>query len=393
VEQKFLIIIALLVAIVVIGAVIIVLETGKPISNPLAYGGPSNAGDLDANNPLIVSQIPGNAGTQNANNPNVNSPSMAPLVKTYTDQYSFYTFEDPNEGAFTIKIPTGWQVMEGSGLIRPYIDAGVMVAAQSDNQEFIFISPVAAYAVPNSVLDFAGFTEGTYYDVSGGIAKPMLVARYMDAQEYLEAYIEQLSVTTQVLEVKERPDLTGSDLGPLITRQSATEMTYLSNLGPSQLKNKVIAYTYLVESNGMGIWVASMFGYSSAESLFNETEYLVLRSAETLKVDPEWAKREAQEMNERLGIIASTQESISETISSTFEYRSDTMDAINEEWSDTILGIEEVYDSDTGEMHIVDSGARYYWIDDRGTIYGTDTYESPLPLENLRLMQCPGCGG
>ncbi len=391
-DQKVLVIIALLAIVLILGIAIVVMVAQPPQNidsgNPLSSSGNLNTGNI----PITIdqqqsAQSPGQSGVQNGN-----AQPSSPRFKEYDDKVSFYTFQDQNEGAFTIKIPGGWQVLNGSGLIRPYIDAGVMVAAYSqNNQGFIFVSPVAAYTIPNGVLDFAGFTEGTYYDASGGIAMPMLVKRYTNARDYLGEYIGQLNVETQVVEVIDRPDLINGNPGPLITRQSAAEMTYIANPGPYELRNKLIAYNYLVEMNGMGIWVSSMFGYYSPEGLFNETEYLVLKSAETLKVDAEWAKREAQEMNKRLGIISNTQESISETIASTFEYRSETMDRINDDWSRAILGIEEVYDPSTEDMFVVDSGSKYYWINDRGDIYGTDTYENPPSQENWELMDCPGC--
>ena len=337
--------------------------------------------DMETSANQTISQDPGSqSGVQ-----------AAPAVKKYEERYPFYTYQDPNEAAFTIEIPDGWQIMNGSGLIRPYIDAGVLVAAYSqENQEFIFKSPVAIYAVPNDILDFTGFTEGSYYG-PGGIATPMMVKKYTTAKKYLEEYLSQLTVDTEVIETVDRPDLVSDNPDPLVTEQSAAEITYISDSGSYQLKNKVIAYTYLIETGGMGIWATSMFGYTSPESSFDETEYLVLKSAESFKVNANWAKREAQEVNKRLGIISSTQESISNSISSAFEYRSDTMDRINDDWSKAILGIEEVYDPDTEEMYVVDSGARYYWIDNRNNIYGTDTYENPFPLEDLRLMECPGC--
>jgi len=200
-----------------------------------------------------------------------------------------------------------------------------------------------------------------------------------------------LNVETEVLELIDRPDLIKSDLGPLITKQSAAEMTYISSPGFNQIKNKVVVYIYLLDTGSTGIWVSSLFGYYSPENLFNETEYLVLKSEETFKVNSDWARREAQEVNKRLGIIYSTQDSISETISSTFEYKSKSMEDINNKWSKTILGIEEVYNPDTGEMYVVDSGSNYYWINNRNEIYGTDVYESPNLQEDFELMNCPDC--
>jgi len=322
----------------------------------------------------------------------INDTKTIPKAKEYKDKISFYNFTDPKEGAFTINLPNEWQASKESGLVRPYIDAGVMLQVNSQkNQGFFYISPYYLYATPNAILDFAGFTEGKYYDPSGGVSQPMMVKRYTEAEDYLKEHIDQLNVETKIIETIDRPDLIKSNPGPLITKQSAAEITYISSPGPNQIKNKVIVYIYLVETGSTGIWVSNLFGYYSPEILFNETEYLVLKSEETFKVNPEWARREAQEVNKRIGIISSTQDSISETISSTFEYKSKSMDEINDKWSKTILGIEEVYNPDTGEMYVVDSGSRYYWIDNRNNIYGTDTYENPFPQEDVRLMNCPDC--
>ncbi|HPD81900.1 MAG TPA: hypothetical protein PK357_02260, partial [Candidatus Pacearchaeota archaeon] len=298
------------------------------------------------------------------------------------EKYTFYKFTDPNENAFTIQIPKEWTVSEDSGLIRPYIDAGIKLMAMSPdkNQQFIFLSPYAIYVTPNDLLTFSGFDEGSYYN-------SMLVKKYTKADDFLREIIQQLNIETEIIEVIERPDLINKNVTPLITAQSAAEITYISNPGKNPTINKFIAYNYLIDSSGMGIWVASVFGYSSPESLFNETEYLVLKSAETFKVDSAWAIREAQEVNKRLGIISSTQNSISETISSSFEYKSESQERMTNEWSKAILGVEEVYNSETGDTRFVDSGAEYYWQDNQGRIWGTNTDENPSPQEDMTKLE------
>jgi hypothetical protein len=299
----------------------------------------------------------------------------------YEPKYSFENFTDPNENAFTIKLPEGWQASEDSGLIRPYIDAGVklMVTSPKD-QQFLYISPYGIYAVPNDLLTFSGFTEGSNYN-------GMLVKKYTEAENFLNEIVKQLDRETEIIEIIERPDLIKENPGPLITKQSAAEITYILNPGPNQIKNKLVCYNYLIEPSGIGIWASTLFGYSSPEELFNETEYLVLKSAETFKVNPAWAAKEAQEVNKRIGIISSTQDSISDTISSSFEYRSDSQDRINDEWSKTILGVEEVYNPETGDTRFVDSGANYYWQDNQGNVWGTETDENPAPLEDMTKLE------
>jgi len=331
--------------------------------------------------PIVDLNFPTNTASSD-NNKTINA------VLQYSPKYSFYTFTDPNESAFSIKVPNEWQVSKESGLVRPYIDAGILLQVSSSmNQAFFYTSPYAIYTVPTELLDFYGFTEGKYYGSSGGISKPMLIKKYIDANKYLEEFVEQLNVDTNILEVIERSDLIKANLGPLITKQSAAEITYLSNPGPNQIKNKIVVYLYLMQSSSAGIWVANIFGYSSPENIFDETEYLVLKSAKTINVDSNWAAREAIEINKRLGIISSTNESVSNSISSSFDYKSKSMDRINNEWSKTMLGVEEVYNPQTQTSYTVESGANYYWINNKGTIFGTQTADNPSPNEDMKPLE------
>jgi hypothetical protein len=341
---------------------------------------------------LIGSNPKDNSMNDNSDESTILPPATNPEIKEgavlYEPKYTFYNFTDPKENAFSVQIPGGWTLSEDSGLIRPYIDAGIKLMVMSPkNQQFIFLSPFAIYTTPNDLLTFAGFPEGSYYDPSGGFSTPMLVKRYTEADDFLKEIVQGLSIETEIVETIERPDLIVENPGPLVTQQSAAEITYTSNFGADPTTNKIIAYIYLIEPSGMGIWMVSIFGYSSPESLFNETEYLVLKSAETFRVNPSWAAKEAQEVNKRAGIISSTQDSISETIASSFEYRSQSQDRINNEWSKTILGVEEVYNSETGDTRFVDSGAEYYWMDNQNRVWGTDTDENPFPLEDMTKLE------
>ncbi len=331
---------------------------------------------------LITTSVPRESTTANQSSPNTTTLPGTNAV-LYEPKYTFYNFTDPKEGAFSMNVPTGWQMSSDSGIIRPYIDAGVKIqATSSKNQEFFYISPYGVYTTPNDLLTMAGFPEGSYYDPSGGFATPMLVKSYTEAGDFLNEYVQQIDANAEILDTADRADLL-QEPSALISQQSAAEITYTSN----GIKGKIIAYNYLVEISGTGIWMASLFGYSSPEALFNETEYLVLKSSETMAVNPTWAAKEAEEVNKRLGIISSTQASISDTIASTFEYRSKSQDKITHEWSKTILGVEEVYNSETGSTTIVDSGANYYWMDNQNNIYGTETAENPAPLEDLTPLE------
>ena len=314
----------------------------------------------------------------------------ASAYKAYEKQ-SFYKFTDPNEGAFTIEVPSGWKVANSSGLTRPYIDAAVSFGADSLSSEGFFYSNPNGYiyATPNQVLEFAGFSEGSYYNPSGGISRPMIVMRYLEAKDYLSSLAQTLNATGAT--VIERPDLVANSSGPLLTRQTAAELNMQTVVNGKNVRQTVIAITSLIELQGTGVWSVSLSGYYTPEDKMNETEILVSKMISSFKVDPDWAKRENGEIMKRSAILSGAQSDISNIISSSFEIRSKSMDKTSEAWSRAILGTEDVYDSATGDYYVVDSGSNYYWINSQGDIFGTESDANPIPGGNLRKMDCSGC--
>ena len=332
------------------------------------------------------------AGSGNASSGLNVSNSSAPVKYSNISAKSFTTFIDPREGAFSLEVPADWVVSNGSGVIRPYIDAGVAFEAKSlSGQGFFFQDPYGyVYATPNAVLNYAGFVEGSLYNPSEGVASPMMVKKYATASEFASELLQKSGLNASNVNLTERPDLL-SNASPMISRQSAAELTFEYEYGEKRMKSTVLVRTSLVEMSGTGVWSVSVMEYYAPVEISSETELLALNMQRSFKVNSTWAAREQEEVRKRLGILAQSQSDISEIISSTFEMRSRTMDELNRKWDKYILDIEDVYDPDTGEHYIVDSGSRYYWIDDRGRIYGTEIAESPFPKENLRLLNCPEC--
>lgn len=344
-------------------------------------------------------QAPGNA---TGNVVSVQTPPAQPPVQAnasvtkgvkYQNVLSFHNFTDPREGAFSLDVPDGWAVTNGSGLIRPYIDAGVVFGAKSpQGQMFFFQDPYGyIYATPNQLLNLSGFGEGSLYDPSGGFSKPMMVKRYMRAPEFASALLAGSSVHPVNVKTSERPDLILQTGNPLITQQSASETTFDYFEAEVKSSGVLVVRTMLLENSGTGLWSASVMEYESPAALMNETEMDALVMQRSFKVDAAWAARENQEVRKRLGIISAAQSDIAATISAAFEFRSSTMDEINKKWGNAMLGVEDVYDPDTGAHYVVDSGSRYYWSDAQGNIYGTDTAGSPMPGEDLHPLKCPGC--
>lgn len=336
---------------------------------------------------------PANAG-QAGSSGTVVSGSAAPLSPKYANVSvrSFVNFTDPNEGAFSMEIPTGWSVSAGSGLVRPYIDAGVAFHATSSlGQGLSFEDPYGfAYVVPNTLLEYAGFGEGALYDPSGGVSKPMMVRRYATAPEFASELIAKSGLNASNVITVQRPDLLPAG-NPMISQQSASESTFEYEAGGTRMRSTLLVRTMLVGVSEPDVWAATVLEYHSPAALMDETELLALDIQRSFRVNPAWAAREQAEVRKRLGILSKGQSDISSLISSSFEMRSRTMDELNEKWDKYILGIEDAYDPDTGSHYVVDSGSKYYWIDDRGNVYGTQTADSPLPNRNLKRLTCPAC--
>ena len=95
------------------------------------------------------------------------------------------SWKDPREGAFTVDVPSGWNI--DGGVVRPYIDAALKIVATSGDEGIQVENPYPPiYTVPNQVLAFAGFTEGSHYNPSGGISQDMIVMLEENAQNYIQ---------------------------------------------------------------------------------------------------------------------------------------------------------------------------------------------------------------
>jgi len=76
-------------------------------------------------------------------------------------------------------------------------------------------------------------------------------------------------------------------------------------------------------------------------------------------------------------IVTNAGREMSEIINRGYEGRQEVYDALSQRRSDAIRGVERVEDTFTGRTYEVESGSSYYWIDDRGTVVGTDVATAP----------------
>ena len=303
------------------------------------------------------------------------------------------TWTDPNEGAFTIKIPEDWLVEDGSGLIRPYIDACYHVFAYSADgtRGFLFESPYEyIFVEPTWTLEMSGFTQGSLYDLSGGLFRPMMVWTYLDASGYitdiLEPVFEQQGAVAQG--ITDRPDIVSAYSAlPWVSEVTAAEETFID----SSMTHVCVISDQRQLSGDIGVWAVALAYYWAPTEDIELVEKIISEMIDSFQIDPTWAANEQEQVYIRYGIISRTGNDIANTITSAFKARSESLDITANKFSNAILGIEDVYDPETGEHWTVPSGSNHYWSDVYGDVYGTGSYTPPTYNDNWKELYCPNC--
>ncbi|MDO8591932.1 MAG: hypothetical protein Q7R60_03370 [bacterium] len=282
------------------------------------------------------------------------------------------SYKDSSEGAFSVDVPSGWKI--NAGVVRPYIDAALKIIVTSGDMGVQIENPYPPiYTMPNQILSFAGFPEGSHYNPSGGVSQDTIVMSEKTAQNYIETTLAT-TLGLKVDSVTSRDDLVAKIPQPsYITQTTAAEAT-LSGDGKV---HKVIVVEQGLSAAGMGIWTAGLAHYWAPASEIAKVEEIATAMDRSFKLDPTWAKNEQAEVAKRSKIISQNGSEIADIINSTFEYRSSSQDKLADKWSDAILGVQDVYNPSTGENYTVPNTSKYYWTDGLNSVVGTDTHQSP----------------
>lgn len=285
-------------------------------------------------------------------------------------------WEDPNEGAFTMSVPQGWNI--SGGLVRPYIDAGVKLQVTSGEKGIQVENPYPPmYTTPNWALEMAGFTEGSRYNPTGGLAQDMIVMGEKSAESYIRDILGG-TLGLAVEKVTTRAGLAGKVPELPWTTQTTAAEAALSGDGKV---HKAVVVEQGLEMSGVGMWLVSLVHYWAPEEEIALVEEIVEVMSNSFTLDSAWAKREQAEVAKRAGIISATGSEIADIINSTFEYQSKVQDRAARQWSNAMLGVERVYNPKTGEEYEVPHGAEKYWSDGY-SIVGTKVSEPPTYLDD-----------
>lgn len=313
-----------------------------------------------------------------------------PAAAAGAPRLRYVPWRDPNEQAFTLQVPQGWQV--GGGLARyAAVDTRVGVEATSaDGAIRVTIGDpsLPPFTEPSQMLAMAGFPEGSWY--SPGYGVQMQVLRYLAGRDFVARYVQenlgQLCEAVSIEQLSDRDDAVRAinavyaQYGTLgvIVNLSAGEAHFTCRRPNGPARGYTFAATQSTRGYGTGLWnVEHLYGFLASPERAAEAQQALTRMIGSFELDPQWVSMQQHLTAQVSHIVTQTNSQISDLIVRGFEERSAVYDEIARRRSNATLGLQDVIDEATGQPYRVESGSSYYWIDHRGNIVGTDTYTLP----------------
>jgi hypothetical protein len=318
---------------------------------------------------------------------------------------NFATWNDPHEGAFTVGVPRGWQVIGGAYRLTATDVRYGLTMVSPDGQVRVRVGDpsIPIYTQPTQMLAAAGLREGGYHMLGDGTK--LEIRRYIPGQQYAYSYVDAvvrpLCGELRIVSNNARPDLAAT-----FTRNAHTEgapsaqltggdAVFTCTLNGEAMHGKCIAVTALLAPGTSPMWaVYRLYGYIAAPGRQDDAVKVVTEAVTSWKFNPQWeaqqrsmANAAVQQDNMRsqqiqrgaLAAIAEDQRQTSEIITKGWEQRQKVYDEISRKRENAILGTLDVVDPQTGSRYKVSNYGDYHYMSNDNVIYSTNSANSPGP--------------
>ena len=205
---------------------------------------------------------------------------------------NFRRWTDPNEGAYSLEVPVGWQVQGGT--FRPEGGTGALaqtVITSPDGKVAVRFGDVqvpTSFVVPNATLESLGYGEGSRPSSSS------MVLHYMTGSEFAAYYAQQslgqACSNLKIAGLGNHPEY----IRQLVNSGLSTFAAHTAGDARFQCSNARVGYmfseTYAVNYQGTGTsWaVAKLFGFLAVPEQ-NALGYAILRRGLTsTRINPAW---------------------------------------------------------------------------------------------------------
>lgn len=217
-----------------------------------------------------------------------------------TEAISFVTWREPNEGAYTIRVPAGWKTSGGIRRRTPVDVRSAVNVVSPDGAIQLFIGDydVPPAREPDVATRMAGFREGQ--NLNG-----TLLARYQNGVEFARRYAawklcRQPRITQSGI-LRKETDALNAEVAQFGRRMSTAASASVGEaiFRCGQMEGFVLATTVLarpIAGPGVSVWaVHQLAGFTTrdaARGFF--AKYVLSTMLASLQMNQEWEKRNAQ---------------------------------------------------------------------------------------------------
>ena len=329
--------------------------------------------------------------------------AMQPRSRAGSGPLTYVSWKDPQEGAFTLQIPNGWQVRGGAyRLSATDIRTSVtMVSPDAQIRAFIGDANLGTFTEPNQMLAMGGLREGGFQTLGDG--SRLEIRRFMPGQQMARWFAQSRFASQctgfQVESNNDRQDLAAAlmqsvrEEGMTSARLTAGDVAFSCSGQHGPVHGHIFTATVYPFPGRSGLWyIYRLYGYLAAPERQQDAEQVAQQIMQSWRIDPQWQAQEKQIANQAVmqdnarsqqirerawAAIRADQQQTSQMIVDGYNQRSKVYDEISRRSENAILGTSDVIDPATGTQYKVDSLSDYHWMSDTGYIAGTKTETSP----------------
>lgn len=315
------------------------------------------------------------------------------LANAQEDAIRWVKFRDPNEGAFTINVPSGWKIRGGT-LRAGSVDVRHAVEAVSpDNSIVLFYGDtnVPAYMLPNAVTQMAGQGEGSVMPYAGA---SLVIARYQAGDVFastwgnirLRNYCTNLNLRASHQRADSSHELSSIVANMVQLNVNAGEAIFTCSVNGKRSVGYTFASTYLVQAAyGSGIWgMYRGVGFEASADKYKQAAALLSKMAGSFMMDPQWEARQQHTAMDTSAINAQTSDAISRSIRDSFDFSQRRKDASVDAFDRAIRGVDLFNDPLDGKVELEDRTHQYRT--DTGARVGTDS-ENQQPVGSQEIQR------
>lgn len=311
----------------------------------------------------------------------------------------FVQWNDPREAAFSLSVPDQWNVSGGMFRYASVDTRAALEAVSPDGKTRITSgdAEIPTFAIPNPMLAYAGFHEGSWY--SPGYGVNMMVMQVVPPAAFARDYASRMAVARNCSEVnvvdeRERPDAIRA-LNAVYTQYGlpvtiyAGEVAFTCRSNGQPMHGYYFAAIQVVQQMGNGMWnVEKLFGYLTPAGKNGWAQDIMNTMLKSFAINPQWASMQQHLTGNVSGIVSRTQEVIASMTDDAYWSRQVRLDELDRRRENAILGTVDVVDPATGREMKVEDSADYVWIDPRGNVVGTQTDTRP-DIDFRQLTRLP----